>query len=871
MKNLSFLVLLAAALCGCAEENPGAVPVSLRTEYLVEPLGIDSPNPRFSWTFDTGQPGFRQESYCVEVASSEEALLGGAPDLWSSGRIKSSGMQAVYGGAPLEAGRRYCWRVVVWDGAGRRCLPSAVASFETGKMGTAWSGRWITDTRDEEFEPAPLFRREFHLDGQPVRARLYVAAAGYYEFFINGQRVGDEFLAPGYTHFDKRVLYVTCDVTSLLLQGENAVAAVLGNGWYNEQSVAVWNFHEAPWRARPRMLCDLEVTCADGSRQTLASDAAWRTSTGAYTYNNLYSGDMYDARLEEKGWTSPGFDDSLWAAAVETAAPAPLIAARQMPGIRTTEEVAPLAVKSFGDRIHVYTFPKNMAGFCRLKVRGDAGTRICMRYGELLKPNGRLEQGNIDVYYRPQKPYEVFQQDSYILRGEGEEVFTPSFTYHGFQYVEVESSRPLELTAESLTGLFVHTDVEPVGHFACSSELLTRLWEATMQSYRSNLHSIPTDCPQREKNGWTADAHVAVDLGLLGFDGIAFYEKWMNDFIDNQRESGDISGIIPSAGWGFGEWPGPVWDAAMFLIPEALYNYYGDVRCIENLYPTMERYLAYLAGKEREGMIPFGIGDWVYWRATTNTEYTSTAYYYYDNVLMARFAERLGRDPEPYRRKAAVLRKRINDKFYDAEKGIYAEGTQAAQAVALYLGLVPEAEEERVAERLHEAVAANDWFADFGLLGSKTVPAMLTRFGYVADVMKMLLKTEAPSWGYWVEKQGYSTLPETWTLSPEFHDASLNHVFLGDAAAWCMNHLAGINYDPEAPGFAKVIITPHFVPELDWACGEYRSVKGMVKSSWRREGEQVVLTVTIPAGCTAEVRAGGRTVCLGSGEHSLSY
>ena len=296
--------------------------------------------------------------------------------------------------------------------------------------------------------------------------------------------------------------------------------------------------------------------------------------------------------------------------------------------------------------------------------------------------------------------------------------------------------------------MFIHTDVKPVGTFSCSNETFNKIWNATMQAYRSNLHSIPTDCPQREKNGWTADAHVAIDLGLLGFDGIKFYEKWMNDIIDNQREGGDISGIIPSSGWGYGEFPGPVWDAVMFIIPNALYNYYGTTESIEKLYPTMERYLSYLKTKEKDGFLTFGLSDWVYWKATTNNEYTSTAYYYLDNKLMARFASLLGKDPTPYLKKAEELKNRINGKFFNTQSATYAEGTQAAQALALYLGLVPEGKEQAVAEKLHELVVNNDYFLDFGLIGSKTVPAMLTRYGYIEDVMKMIMKKEAPSWGF---------------------------------------------------------------------------------------------------------------------------
>lgn len=856
-QSLFLCTLSVLLLSGCKGKNEQTVPVELRTEYLNEPLGLDTQLPRFTWQYAGEEAGFS--------ASRSEVRIGTSPD----------NLQPYAPGMPLSPHTRYYWNVTVWDADGRPCQTSETTTFETAKLSPSdWSGSWITDSRDKEFEPAPLFRKSFNLTKEIKEARVYIAAAGYYDLFLNGKRVGENYLDPGYTHFDKRILYVTHDITPLLKEGDNAVAAVLGNGWFNEQSVAVWNFHQARWRNRPAMLCELRIQYADGTTDLVSTDDTWHTATGPYTYNNLYSGDMYDARLEEQGWNNAGFDDSAWQPVTLTQAPAARLVAQQMPGIRITEELKPIALKSFSDKLYVFSFEKNFSGLSRLRVKGEAGTRITLKHGELLKADGRLEPGNIDVYYHPVKPGEVFQMDVFTLKGTGqEEVFMPSFTYHGFQYVEVESSRPITLAAENLTGLFMHTDVPAVGTFSCSNPLLNKIWDATMLAYRSNLHSIPTDCPQREKNGWTADAHIAIDLGLLGFDGITLYEKWMNDFVDNQRDSiGDISGIIPSSGWGYGAWPGPVWDAAMFIIPDALYNYYGTTRSIEQLYPTMLRYLDYLKTKETDGgYLNFGLGDWVYWKATTNNEFTSTAYYYLDYTLMARFATLLGKDAAPFQQKAAQLKELINKKFFHPETGVYAEGTQTAQAIALYLGIVPEGKELLVASRLQAVVKENNHFLNFGLLGSKSVPAMLTKYGYIEDAMKMITKTEAPSWGYWVQTMGYSTLPETWTLSPEFRDASLNHVFMGDVSAWMMNCLAGINYDAAQPAFRHIRITPHFVDGMDWAKGSYHAVAGLITSEWKRVGEQVVLTVTVPSGSTAEVQVGDRTEQVASGTHTFTY
>lgn len=864
------LFLLALVLCACSS-GPSANIVKTQCEYLDYPLGIDATAPRFTWAFEGGSEKFAQHSYQIRVATSAEQLHDGAADVWTSDKIPSTLSRAEYKGPKLQSHTRYFWDVTTWDASDNESV-SEISYFETAKLSKSeWSAKWITDSHDMEFEPAPMFRKAFQTaEGKEVKsARVYISGTAYYELFLNGERVGDHYLDPGYTHYDKRILYVTHDITQQLQSGENAVGAVLGNGFYNCQSRAVWDFEKARWRARPRLLAEIRINYTDGTTDVIPTDETWKTHTGPYTYNNIYSGDRYDARLEEEGWNRAGFADAAWTAAVLTEEPAPLLVAQQMPAIRITKEIKPKLLKTFeNNTIYVFDLGENIAGLCRLTVQGEAGTTFSLRHGELLKADGRLEPGNIDVYYHPQKPGEVFQEDIFILKGTGkDEVFIPQFSYHGFQYIEVKADRPVTLTAENLTGLFMHTDVKQVGQFSSSNELLNKIWAATNQSYRGNLHSIPTDCPQREKNGWTADAHLAIDLALLNFDAITAYEKWMNDFIDNQRPNGMIAGIIPTDTWGYGDWPGPVWDAALFIIPNALYDYYGETRSIQQLWPTFERYLAYLKTKENaEGYLNSGLGDWVFWKAQTPEAYTATLYYYNDYRMMARFATLLDKDPTPYLQKAEQLKTILNQKFFNPETGVYANGTQAAQGVALYLGIVPEGKEQLVADYLHKIVSENDYFLDFGVLGSKTVLRMLAKYGYLEDAWKMATKVEAPSWGYWVETMGYTTLAETWTLSPEFRDASLNHVFMGDISAWMTNMLAGINFDTEKAGFANVLIQPYYPEGLDWVKAEYNSVRGPVKSEWKREGGKINLTVTIPTGSTATIHA-DKVYQVGSGTH----
>ena len=849
----------------------------IRCEYLKNPLGIDVATPRFTWEISADHNG-KQTACRLNVATSPQLLKCGKADIWKSGRVNTDISRMVYQGPALQAHTRYYWQVEVWSNG--RKLTSEVASFETAKLSiTDWhDAKWISDTFDKEFRKAPLLRKSISLEEKNIKnARLYVSGVGYYEFFINGAHVSDRKLEPGYTHFDKRVLYSTYDVTSMLQHGENVLAAELGNGWLNIQSLSVWEFEKARWRLRPRMIAELRITYNDGTVQTIPTDRTWKTNSGACSFNNLYSGEVYDARLVHKGWTTPGFDDKKWMPAIEVEAPAKILTSQQMPPIRVVREVKPVSMRKIDDYTYMYDMGENMTGVCRIQVQGPTGTCVTLAHGELIHDDGTLNQGNIEIYFKREKnglpqhvdPFERIQTDTYFLSGNGMETYEPRFTYHGFRYVEVTSTRPLTLTQESLTGLCMHTDVESVGNFACSNEILNKLVEASCNSYLGNLFSIPTDCPQREKNGWTADGYVGMDYGLLFYDGITVYEKWMNDFIDNQRERGDLSGIIPSSGWGYADWIGPVWDAALFIIPNNLYKYYGDTRAIEKMWDTCVRYLQYLETREKDGKLTYGIGDWVFYKAKTDTHFTSTAFYWLDNVLMAKFADLTGHDGTKYRAKADNLKELINNEWFDAEKKMYANGTQAAQSVGLALGLVPEEHAQAVADNLVRMIRDNGHQLDFGMLGSKFVPAMLVKYGYADDAYKMIIRPEAPSWANWIHR-GLTTLPETWVLDKDFKDASLNHAFLGDISAWMMNSLAGINPNPKKPGFAGIIIRPQFIKGISWAKGEYRSVRGLIRSEWKREGNQIELNIIIPANTEAELQLRDKSVALKTGKNQLT-
>lgn len=827
-RTISVALTFSLAVAFTASANV----TNMRCEYLSAPMGIDTQHPRLTWEHTGHQPGGK---YMVEISSDAK--------FHNVSRYESDTQWLCRVKIDSVPGQRYYWRVINIDNDGGRHV-SETATFETGKFtSTQWSGQWISDSHDETFEPAPVFRKEFTLNAKPNDSRAYISALGYYEMYINGRRVSDHHMDPGFTGYDKRSLYVVHDVTDMLHKGQNEITVTLGNGFANCQSRDAWGQEKAPWRARPRFICEI----INDGKPVAVTDATWQTAIGPVIYNNLYSGEHYDARINTHDWGGVTI----------CAAPNPMLKSQVMPAIRPMRSVQPQLLKSWGDTIHIYDMGMNIAGVCRMDVKGERGTCIHLAHGELLKDDGRLQQGNLDIYYHPLKEDESFQTDVYVLSGARDgESYQPQFTYHGFRYVEVRSDRPLPAENLKLTGIMMRTALERDGWFRCSDELLNRIYDATMLSYEDNIHSIPTDCPQREKNGWTADAHVAVDLGLLNYDGITFYEKWMDDFADNQLENGNISGIIPSAGWGYGDSPGPVWDAGLFIIPIALYDYYGDTTALSRMYPVMERYMQWLGGLEKEdGTLACGIGDWLPYSTRTPTDFTSTLYAYADYKMMGRVCRILGKSAVEWDCKAETMRDRINGKWFDRSAAIYANGSQAAQAIALYWEVVPDGYEARVAANLDSMVRNNGYALDFGLLGSKSVLRMLTKYGYADTAFRMATHTEAPSWGYWIDKCGYTTLAETWTLSPEFRDASLNHVFFGDIAAWMTNDIAGLNFDSSRPGFESVIIRPIFFDSLDWAEARYQSVKGCVMTRWERNGNGgIKLTVTLPAGVTATLQ-----------------
>lgn len=849
MKKWFFMTLLCAAASFSATASDKGKVTDTRCEHLQSPVGIDAPSPRLSWRLPDGIR--KQTAYFLVVGTDSSEVASDSGNCWNSGLVQSDDVLVRYEGEALEPFTRYFWKVTAWDEE-QNVMSSDVDSFETGMMGIGnWQGCWISDGHDKEYKPAPYFRKEFSVGKEVKSARAYIAVGGLYELYINGDKVGDHRLDPMYTRFDRRNLYVTYDVTDRLRAGDNAIGVLLGNGWYNHQSGAVWDFDNAPWRNRPAFCLDLRIEYTDGTSETVKTDLDWKTSGGPLTFNSIYTSEHYDARLEQDGWAEPGFDDSAWQGVRYRSAPSQNIVAQQTVPIRNVTEYRPVSVKRLDDRSWLFDFGQNMAGVTRLRLAGEEGTTVRLIHSERLHPDGHADLSNIDVYFRPKDADDLFQTDVVTLSGNGTDEFMPKFNYKGFRYVEVVTDRPVEIPDTALVAYAMHSDVGVAGEVKSSSELIRKLWKATNMAYLSNLMGYPTDCPQREKNGWTGDGHLAIETALYNFDGITVYEKWLADHRDEQQPNGVLPDIIPTSGWGYGTDNGLDWTSTIAIIPWNLYLFYGDIKPLEDCYENIRRYVDYVDRRSPGHLTSYGRGDWVPVKSQSSKELTSSVYFFVDASILAEAARILGHeeDHEHYSALAAGIKKAINDKYLDPATGIYASGTQTELSVPLMWGVVPEELKGKVAANLAAKVAEADYHIDCGVLGAKALLNALSENGYGQEAYMVATQDTYPSWGNWVEN-GATTLLENWDLNAT-RDISDNHMMFGEIGAWFFKALGGIKPDPAAPGFRHILLSPVFAKGLDSFEAAHMAPDGLIVSSWERKGKNVSYSVKVPSNTTA--------------------
>ncbi|HEX2973491.1 MAG TPA: family 78 glycoside hydrolase catalytic domain, partial [Tepidisphaeraceae bacterium] len=720
---------------------------------------------------------------------------------------------------------------------------SMPAYWEMGLAEGDWKAQWITTAKVDSaqaWEPAPFFRKTFAVSKPVKSARAYVCGLGYFELSLNGKKVGDHVLDPGYTQYNKRVLYVTHDITTQVQQGENAIGVILGNGFYNQWVKDAWNFQTAPWRDRPKMLLQIQLEYADGEREVIASDSTWKVTAGPILQNASRLGEMYDARLELTGWDKAGFNDSAWNTAVAAKAPQAALRAQMIEPMRVMQTIKPVKVTTPKNGVYVYDMGQNMTGWAQIKVSGPAGAKLVMRFGERLKPNGTIDMSNVDPYVEKQ----FFQHDEYTLKGNGVETWEPRFTYHGFQYVQVESSIPLY--RESLQGRVVYTAFPKVGSFECSNPVINKLQRMTEWSYIGNFQCIPTDCPHREKNGWTGDAHLAAEAAMYNFDNAATYTGWIDSIKDAQFENGFVPDVVPDPKWTLNG--GPAWESVYVLLPWYMFQYNGDTRILAEHYQGMQKLMGRLASQAKDHVLYNGLNDWVAIKPT-KAEITVTSYYYVDAVVMAKIATLLGKteDATKYTELAEQIRQAYNKTLFDKATGLYRGGTQTAQLTPLYQGIANAEDRPAIIKGLLDALAKDNNHPTCGVFGAHFMPRVLTENGKIDLAYQMLTQPTGPGWGEWVAK-GYTTLQENWGRGD-----SGNHIFFGNISAWFYNTLAGIRLDPEKPAWKHIIIKPHLAGDLTYAKGQVKTIRGLVASSWKKTEKGLTLTVTIPPNTTGTV------------------
>ncbi len=933
--------------------TPDLRATNLRCEYLVDPVGVDAQQPRLSWIVESPARGQEQSAYRIVVASSPAVLRQNRGDLWDTGKVAShETAQIAYAGKPLASCQVCWWKVQVWDAGDAASDWSAPSSWTMGLLQASdWTGKWIgaapEEGGDPVYRPAAMLRHTFQVKGAPARALLIVTAAGLYQAHVNGKRVGDDYLAPGWTEYGKRTYYRMYDVTALLRKdAANAIGFMLGDGWYG--------LHHGG-RGKLAILAQLRLVYPGGKVEQVVTDEKWKTTLGGpIRMADIYNGETYDARREIAGWATAGFDDSTWTAATirtdgpdrrswrdvtdrvraavrdgalriaasnttmggdpiygigkslrvsfhldgasgdrtasenETlvlgpaASPGGLVidkaeygadapadpvvsALRQAhpgPPVRKTGEVRTVSVKQPKPGVFVYDLGQNIVGWVRLKVRGEAGTQVTLRFTEMLNPDGTVYTTNL----RHAKC-----TDQYTLRGGGVETWEPRFTFHGFRYVEV-TGFPGPPGPDAVTGVVLCSDNRTTADWVSSDARLNRLYQNIVWGQRGNYLEVPTDCPQRdERMGWTGDAQAFIPTGAYNQDVAAFFTAWLRTFCDCQTAEGGFPNVAPK-GWGVS----PGWGDAGIICPWTVYRHYGDTRILAEHYEDMARWIEYLRVRSSNLIRPAeGFGDWLNVGDETPKEVISTAYFAHVTSLMSQIATVLGKteDAAKYDALAGRIRAAFNQTFV-GEDGRIRGDNQAGYVLALAFDILTPANKAAASKRLVELIAARHDHLSVGFLGVPVILPVLTEIGRTDLAWKLMMNDTYPSWLYEV-KNGATTIWERWdgwTTDKGFQTPamnSFNHYAFGSCGQWMFETAAGIA--ARDAGYRELVIRPRPGGGITSLKAHYDSVRGRIATAWTTAAGKLRLDVTIPANASAEVwvpAASAEAVSEGSGPAS---
>ncbi|GAA0556633.1 glycoside hydrolase family 78 protein [Chitinophaga japonensis] len=873
LKRIILLFLSAVLFFACGPSGKDPALARLRCEFRENPLGIDITQPRLSWEIQSSDRGVVQQAYQVLVASTREALDNDEGDLWNSDKVMSDqSVNVRYAGKPLGSGTDCYWKVKVWTADGLESGWSQPAYWSTGLLQPGdWQAKWIGldsafawERPDDPYTrlAARYFRKEFQPEKKIKKATAYISGLGLYELYINGNKIGDQVLAPGPTEYNKRVFYNTFDVTDQLQEGSNAIGVILGNGRY---------FHmRAPGKIRlpqvthygyPKMICQVNITYEDGSTASIVSDNSWKvTANGPIVANNEYDGEAYDATKEMPGWSQPGFNAATWLPVQLVEKPGELLVAQLNRNIKVMDTVKAVSVKEIKPGLFIYDMGQNFVGWVHLKVKGAKGDTVKLRFAERLQDDSTLYMDNLRS---------ARVTDVYTLKGDGTEEWEPRFTYHGFRYVEV-TGYPGKPDLSAIEGRVVYDDMETTGEFTTSNKVINQVYKNAYWGIRGNYRGMPTDCPQRdERMGWLGDRAVGARGESFIFNNHLLYAKWLQDIEDAQSPEGSVPDVAPTYWKIYSD--NMTWPAAYLIIANLLYEQYGDDQPIRKHYASMKKWMQYMKDKYMKDYIltKDTYGDWCMPPESpelihskdparkTAGDFLGTAFYYHLLTLMERFATLTGNtaDVAAFRELGANVKTAFNNKFLDKQGGYYANNTPTANIFSLAYGLTPADREDTV---FHHIVnkTLNDYKGHIstGLVGAEWLMRVLTGYGRGDIAYQLATNTTYPSWGYMAE-HGATTIWELWngnTADPAMNSG--NHVMLlGDLVVWYYENLAGIKPDPAAPGFKKIIMKPLQVKGLDKVEASYRSVYGPIRSAWEKQDGTFNWHITIPANTSATV------------------
>jgi alpha-L-rhamnosidase len=832
----------------------------LLTENRPDPIGLDIKQPRFSWQLVSDKRNTMQTAYELRVGTDRSGLTKGRNLVWNTGKLSSDqSVHVPYKGAPLEPDKNYYWQVRVWDNNGKTSAWSEPAVWHTAFFQPSdWKASWIEPGFEEDSlrRPSPLFRKQFSSNKNVRSATAYITAHGIYEAFINGKRVGNDYLTPGWTSYNKRLQYQVYDVTDLVKTGANAVGVMLGSGWY--RGFIGFTNQKNYYGKDIALLFQLNIQYTDGSKESVISDGSWKSSTAAVRGSELYHGEHYDARLEKSGWTTANFNDGDWSGVKVADHSKDVLIATYNEPIKKQEVFNAIKIFKTPKNEQVIDFGQNLVGWVQLKVNGSAGDTVFVSHAEILDKHGNFYTENLRAAHA---------RDTFILRGGGEETFEPKFTFHGFRFVKMEGLKQAP-TPQSVKAIALYSDMKKTGSFTSSHPLINQLQKNIEWGQKGNFLDVPTDCPQRdERLGWTGDAQVFARTATFNMNVNNFFAKWLKDVEADQDEKGSVPFVVPDVLGGKGS---AGWADLATIGPWTMYLAYGDKKILEDQYPSMKAWVNYMKNTSKNDLwnSGFHFGDWLFYRpeddndgraAVTNKYLIAQCFFAHSTQLVINAARVLGKqeDVAQYsdllqKVKAAFL------KEYATSNGGLVSGTQTAYTLALQFDMFPEDLRKQAAQRLVDNIKSYDYHLTTGFLGTPYLCHVLTRFGHTDVAYRLLLQETYPSWLYPV-KMGATTIWERWDGIRQNGDPqtpgmnSYNHYAYGAIGDWMYRVITGIDTDEKAPGYKQIVIKPHPNEKLTHAEASLDTYYGRISSSWKTENGKLTMQVEIPANTKATV------------------